>query len=117
MKYAEVFRGANAFKYGSITLGGAINLVTMTGYEADPFAVRLEGGSYGYFRGQISGGGVAGPFDYIGSFMGRYREVSASTARKIRNGSSAMSVTRSASTWKTDSTLLWIACSDSCPAA
>ena len=31
IKYAEVFRGANAFKYGSITLGGAINLVTMTG--------------------------------------------------------------------------------------
>ena len=74
VKYAEVFRGANAFKYGSITLGGAINLVTMTGYDADPFTVRLEGGSYGYFRGEISGGGVAGPFDYIGSVMGRYRD-------------------------------------------
>ena len=74
VKYAEVFRGANAFKYGSITLGGAINLVTMTGYEVDPFAVRLEGGSYGYFRGEISGGGVTGPFDYVGSVMGRYRD-------------------------------------------
>lgn len=74
VKYAEVFRGANAFRYGSITLGGAINLVTMTGYDADPFAVRLEGGSYGYFRGQMSGGGVTGPFDYIGSMMGRYRD-------------------------------------------
>ena len=74
VKYAEVFRGANAFKYGSITLGGAINLVTMTGYDADPFTVRLEGGSYGYFRGEISGGGVTGPFDYIGSVMGRYRD-------------------------------------------
>ena len=39
VKYAEVFRGANAFKYGSITLGGAINLVTMTGYDADPFCM------------------------------------------------------------------------------
>lgn len=74
IKYAEVFRGANAFKYGSITLGGAINLVTMTGYETDPFQIRLEGGSFGYFRGQVSFGGVAGRFDYIGSVMGRYRD-------------------------------------------
>jgi iron complex outermembrane recepter protein len=74
VKYAEVFRGANAFKYGSITLGGAINLVTMTGYDADRFRVRLEGGSYGYLRGQVSFGGVEGPFDYIGSLMGRSRE-------------------------------------------
>ena len=50
IKYAEVFRGANAFRYGSITLGGAINLVTMTGREIDPFRVRVEGGSFGYFR-------------------------------------------------------------------
>jgi iron complex outermembrane recepter protein len=74
IKYAEVFRGADAFKYGSITLGGAINLVTMTGYDIDPFQVRLEGGSFGYLRGQITFGGVAGRFDYIGSVMGRYRD-------------------------------------------
>jgi iron complex outermembrane receptor protein len=74
VKYAEVFRGANAFKYGSITLGGAINLVTITGYDADPFRVRLEGGSYGYFRSQVSFGGVAGSFDYVGSVMDRYRD-------------------------------------------
>ena len=74
IKYAEVFRGANAFKYGSITLGGAINLVTITGYDADRFRVRLEGGSFGYFRGQVSFGGVADRFDYVGSVMGRYRD-------------------------------------------
>ena len=74
IKYAEVFRGANAFKYGSITLGGAINLVTMTGYDADPFRIRLEGGSFGYFRGQVTFGGVAGRFDYVGSVMGRSRD-------------------------------------------
>ncbi|HKP03978.1 MAG TPA: TonB-dependent receptor [Chthoniobacterales bacterium] len=73
VKYAEVFRGANAFKYGSLTLGGAINLVTVTGYEADRFRLRLEGGSFGYFRGQISFGGASGPVDYIGSVMGRSR--------------------------------------------
>jgi iron complex outermembrane receptor protein len=74
VKYAEVFRGADAFKYGSITLGGAINLVTMTGYDIDPFQIRLEGGSFGYFRSQVSFGGVAGRVDYIGSVMGRYRD-------------------------------------------
>ena len=66
----------------------------MTGYDADPFAVRLEGGSYGYFRGQISGGGVAGPFDYIGSVMGRYRDGFREHSTEIRSGSLAMSVTR-----------------------
>jgi iron complex outermembrane receptor protein len=74
IRYAEVFRGANASKYGSTTLGGAINLVTLTGYDADPLRIRLEGGSFGYFRAQVSFGGVAGRFDYIGSVMGRSRE-------------------------------------------
>jgi iron complex outermembrane receptor protein len=74
IKYAEVFRGANAFRYGSITLGGAINLVTMTGREIDPFRVRVEGGSFGYFRGELSSGGFEGPVDYVASLMGRYRE-------------------------------------------
>jgi len=74
VKYAEVFRGADAFKYGSITLGGAINLVTMTGYDIDPFRIRLEGGSFGYFRDQATFGGVAGRFDYVGSVMGRDRD-------------------------------------------
>src|SRR5271154_2008499 len=49
IKYAEVFRGADAFKYGAITLGGAVNLVSKTGYDADPFEIRLEGGSYGFW--------------------------------------------------------------------
>src|SRR5271155_370722 len=67
LKYAEVYRGADAFKYGSLTMGGAINLVPFTGYDADPFQVRLEGGSYGFMRGQVSSGGVDGPFDYYAS--------------------------------------------------
>ena len=46
----------------------------MTGYDADQFRVRLEGGSYGYLRGQVSFGGVAGRFDYVGSVMGRSRD-------------------------------------------
>ncbi|HTX22762.1 MAG TPA: TonB-dependent receptor [Candidatus Aquilonibacter sp.] len=73
VKYAEVYRGADAFKYGALTMGGAINLVPLTGYDADPFQIRLEAGSYGFLRGQISSGGVDGPFDYYASVSGRYR--------------------------------------------
>ncbi len=60
LSHAEVFRGADAFKYGALTLGGAINLVPLTGYNAAPFQGRLEGGSYGFFRGDTSGGAVQG---------------------------------------------------------
>jgi iron complex outermembrane receptor protein len=74
INYAEVFRGANAFKYGALTLGGAINLVPFTGYSAAPFQVRLEGGSYGFFRGDMSGGMVQGPFDEYGAIDFRERE-------------------------------------------
>jgi iron complex outermembrane receptor protein len=74
LKYAEVYRGATAFKYGALTMGGAINLVPLTGYDADPFQIRLEGGSYGFFRGQISSAGVDGKFDYYASLSGRLRD-------------------------------------------
>ncbi len=74
IKYAEVFRGANAFKYGANTLGGAINLVSRTGYDARPFETRLEGGSYGFFRGNASSGGIEGPMDYFVSLTARRRD-------------------------------------------
>jgi iron complex outermembrane receptor protein len=74
LKYAEVYRGATAFKYGSLTMGGAVNLVPLTGYDADPFQIRLEAGSYGFLRGQISSAGVDGRFDYYASVSGRYRD-------------------------------------------
>src|SRR5215831_14081007 len=74
LSYAEVFRGADAFKYGALTLGGAINLVPLTGYTAAPFQVRLEGGSYGFFRGDVSGGAVQGQFDEYGAIGFRARE-------------------------------------------
>ena len=74
LSHAEVFRGANAFKYGALTLGGAINLVPFTGYDAAPFQVRLEGGSYGFFRGDMSGGAVQGRFDEFGAISFRERD-------------------------------------------
>lgn len=73
-EYAEVFRGAAGFKYGANTLGGAINLVSKTGYDTDPFQLRLEAGSYGFARTQVSSGGVFGSNDYYASFMARHRD-------------------------------------------
>jgi hypothetical protein len=49
---AEVF-GAGA-KYGALTWRRNQS-VPLTGTKAAPFQVRLEGGGYGYFRGEISG--------------------------------------------------------------
>ena len=74
ISHAEIFRGANAFKYGALTLGGAINLVPFTGYDAAPFQVRLEGGSYGFFRGDMNGGAVQGKFDDFGAISFRARD-------------------------------------------
>jgi iron complex outermembrane receptor protein len=48
--------------------------VPLTGYNAAPFQVRLEGGSYGFFRGDMSGGAVQGQFDGFGAIGFRARE-------------------------------------------
>jgi iron complex outermembrane recepter protein len=74
IKYSEVYRGANALQYGGLGLGGAVNFVPFTGYDAPPASVRVEGGSFGFFRGQVSSGGVEGPFDYYVSFSDRSRD-------------------------------------------
>jgi iron complex outermembrane receptor protein len=66
-RYVEVFRGANGLEYGSSTLGGAINYVSQSGYDASRAQGRVETGAFGYLRGQASSGGVAGPADYYAS--------------------------------------------------
>ena len=61
---AEVLRGANGFDTGALALGGSINYVTHTGYDAAPLQVRYEAGSYGYQKRQVSSGQVLGDLDY-----------------------------------------------------
>jgi iron complex outermembrane receptor protein len=63
--YIEILNGPNAFSYASTSLGGAINFVTYTGYTAPGAQTRLEVGSFGYRRGEISYGGVSGKADYF----------------------------------------------------
>jgi iron complex outermembrane receptor protein len=64
----QVYKGGNALRYGGGTLGGAINLETRTGYTAEPFELYAQGGSSGFFKGQISSGQVFDALDYYASY-------------------------------------------------
>ncbi len=66
VKRIEVFKGANALRYGANSIGGAVNFVTKTGYDAGPFEYWGEGGSYGFFKQHLATGQVHGPFDFYG---------------------------------------------------
>lgn len=52
----EVYRGANALRYGGSTLGGAINAVTPTGRSATGPELRVDGGSYDTVRAKAAYG-------------------------------------------------------------
>ena len=45
-----------------------------TGYDSAPFQSRVVGGSFGYFRSDVTGGAVQGPVDEFGSITGRVRD-------------------------------------------
>ncbi|SDQ59330.1 iron complex outermembrane recepter protein [Pseudomonas sp. UC 17F4] len=65
LSYTEVLRGANAFEYGALSLGGAINFVTNSGLTAPGNRIKVEGGSFGWQKQTLSTGGVAGNADYF----------------------------------------------------
>jgi len=54
--HLQVYRGANALRFGSGTLGGAINGVTPTGRTAGGLYLRGEVGSFDSARGLVSAG-------------------------------------------------------------
>lgn len=54
----EVYRGANALAYGASTLGGAINVISATGYTNPGRELRLQAGSHNYRRATLRAGGV-----------------------------------------------------------
>jgi len=72
-RYVEVFKGANALRFGANSLGGAINFVTPTGYDADLLGVRVDVGSFGFVKAAVNSGGVSGPVDYFIN-VSAYRE-------------------------------------------
>ena len=61
--YTEVYKGANALRYGSNALGGAIHFVSPTGYSSDRLRLRLDAGSFGLRRAQVAGGAQSGALD------------------------------------------------------
>jgi iron complex outermembrane recepter protein len=97
VKYAEVFRGADALRYGSITLGGAINLVTFTGRDVGPLTMRLSVGSFGFTEEKLISGWSDGPIDGYVSILNHtlegfrdwsqenYQKIFASIGYKIGN--------------------------------
>lgn len=64
----EVYKGANALRYGGSTLGGAINLDTKTGDTARPLSIFGQRGSFGFYKAQLASGAVLGDFDYYASY-------------------------------------------------
>lgn len=65
--HLEVYRGANALRFGSGTLGGAVNGVTPTGDTAEGIYVRGDAGSFETYRGLVSGGVSNGKWDAWGA--------------------------------------------------
>lgn len=83
----EVWKGANALRYGGNSAGGAINLVTETGETAFPLEFRFQGGSFGSYKGYLSTGGKRGRFGYFvgvsdSEFSG-YRQHSTQGRRRL----------------------------------
>ncbi|MCW1384077.1 TonB-dependent receptor [Novosphingobium sp. KCTC 2891] len=64
LRYTEVLRGSNAFDYGAVTLGGAVNFVSRTGLTDPGVRLGIQGGSYEYLKAQGSVGGQTGNVDY-----------------------------------------------------
>ena len=63
-RYAEVYRGGNALRFGGALLGGAINMVTPTGKDAGfENQVRIDGGSYGLLREHVALARQSGDWD------------------------------------------------------
>ena len=70
-RHVEVYKGGNALRFGGAQLGGAINMVTNTGKTATAEnLLRLEGGSFGTFRGQVAVARDYDGFDFYASASG-----------------------------------------------
>ena len=85
----EVFKGANALKFGASTLGGAVNMVSKTGKTNPGDQVRLEAGSFNTYRFNAQSGRNFGDSDMFVSLTGTnssgYRQHSAQENLKLNS--------------------------------
>jgi Fe(3+) dicitrate transport protein len=65
----EVFKGPAAIQHGPQTIGGAINLLSAPIPQAPSALVALDGGSDGYGRAHLRGGGPLGGFGVLGEVV------------------------------------------------
>jgi iron complex outermembrane receptor protein len=83
----QVYKGANALRFGGSTLGGAINFDSKTGHTASPLEIYAQTGSYGFFKGQVASGRVLGDFNYYASYertdVGGFREYSGQSRDRV----------------------------------
>lgn len=83
----EVYKGANALRFGGSTMGGAINVITRTGYTASPLTIVAQGGSSGFFKSQLASGDVLGRFDHYASYahtgLSGYRDWSGQRRERV----------------------------------
>jgi iron complex outermembrane recepter protein len=86
-RYVEVYKGANALRFGANSLGGAINFVVPSGRDASLLEGRVDSGAFGFWRGQASSGGANELADYFitgsSSRANGYREHSSGTAQHL----------------------------------
>ena len=87
VKYSELFRGGDALRYGGAYLGGAINLVTLTGRDADPLTARASFGSFGFHEQGVTTAASGQRWDFFGSasnhFQDGYRDHSSENFQKV----------------------------------
>jgi iron complex outermembrane receptor protein len=83
----ELWKGANALRFGGNQAGGAINFVTPTGETAPELSLRTIGGSFGLFKAQVASGMAGERWSYYASVSGTdtdgYREHSAQERRRV----------------------------------
>ncbi|MFZ5805632.1 MAG: TonB-dependent receptor family protein [Verrucomicrobiota bacterium] len=67
-QYIKILRGSNGFEEGSATLGGVVDFVSHTGYDASLAQAMVETGSFDHVGSQVSSGQKIDGADYYASF-------------------------------------------------
>lgn len=92
--HVEVYKGAQAFKFGANSLGGAVNFVLKSGVNQAAVQVRGEGGSFGFYNSQLASGQTSQPFTLFGepAKSDYYASLSSSGQDGYRSNSQQQSV-------------------------